>query len=97
MMSASMVGVRGLLAARGAALRLGTQFYLFRDEGRAWDNGPAGQDREVASWGGGVRLQFDEGLQLDLEAVRRLTRQPEGTGVAALSEDAVFARLLLRF
>jgi hypothetical protein len=44
-----------------------------------------------------VRLQFDEGLQLDLEAVRRLTRQPEGVGVAALSEDAVFARLLLRF
>lgn len=81
----------------GPALRLGTQFYLFRDEGRAWDNGPAGQDREVASWGGGVRLQFDEGLQLDLEAVRRLTRQPEGVGVAALSEDAVFARLLLRF
>jgi hemolysin activation/secretion protein len=81
----------------GTALRLGTQFYLFRDEGRAWDNGPAGQDREVASWGGGVRLQFEDGLQLDLEAVRRLTRQPEGAGVAALSEDAVFARLLLRF
>jgi hemolysin activation/secretion protein len=81
----------------GAELRLGTQFYLFRDEGRAWDNGVAGQDRELASWGGGVRLQFDERVQLDLEAVRRLTRSPEGAGVAELSEDAVFARVLVRF
>lgn len=81
----------------GAELRLGTQFYLFRDEGRAWDNGPGGLDRDLASWGGGVRLQFDERLQLDLEAVRRLTRQPEGAGVARLSEDALFARVLVRF
>lgn len=81
----------------GAELRLGTQFYLFRDEGRAWDNGPGALDRELASWGGGVRLQFDERVQLDLEAVRRLSRQPEGAGVAKLSEDAVFARVLVRF
>ena len=81
----------------GPELRLGTQLYLFRDEGRAWDNGAAGLDRELASWGGGVRLQFDERVQLDLEAVRRLTRQPEGSGVARLSEDAVFARVLVRF
>ncbi len=81
----------------GAELRLGTQFYLFRDEGRAWDNGPGALDRELASWGGGVRLQFDDRVQLDLEAVRRLTRQPEGAGVAKLSEDAVFARVLVRF
>jgi hemolysin activation/secretion protein len=81
----------------GTELRLGTQFYLFRDEGRAWDNGPGALDRELASWGGGVRLQFDDRVQLDLEAVRRLTRQPEGAGVAKLSEDAVFARVLVRF
>lgn len=81
----------------GGELRLGTQLYLFRDEGRAWDNGVGGLDRQVASWGGGVRLQFDERVQLDLEAVRRLTRQPDGSGVAPLSEDAVFARVLVRF
>jgi hemolysin activation/secretion protein len=77
--------------------RLGTQLYLFRDEGRAFDNGPGGLERELASWGGGVRLQFDERVQLDLEAVRRLARTPEGTGVAPLDEDAVFARMLFRF
>lgn len=81
----------------GAELRLGTQFYLFRDEGRAWENGAAGLDRRVASWGGGVRLQFDERVQLDLEAVRRLTLRPEGAGVTALDENAVHARVLLRF
>jgi hemolysin activation/secretion protein len=79
------------------ALRLGTQFYLFRDEGRAFDNRPDGTDRRLSSWGGGVRLQFGEGLQLDLEAVRRLTRSPEGAGVLRLEGDAVFARALVRF
>jgi hemolysin activation/secretion protein len=78
-------------------LRLGVQFYLFRDEGRAWDNGPDAADRAVASWGGGVRLQFDDRVQLDLEGVRRLTRRPEGAGVAPLDETALFARMLLRF
>ncbi|HEV7267912.1 MAG TPA: ShlB/FhaC/HecB family hemolysin secretion/activation protein [Falsiroseomonas sp.] len=78
-------------------LRLGTQFYLFRDEGRGFDNEPGGAERSLASWGGGVRLQFDERVQLDLEAVRRLTRSPEGAGVARLDEDALFARVLVRF
>lgn len=79
------------------ALRLGAQFYLFRDEGAARDNGPAGASRQLASWGGGVRLQLDERTQLDLEAARRLTRRPEGAGVAPLREDALYARLLFRF
>lgn len=79
------------------ALRLGAQLYLFRDEGHARDNGPGAASRHLASWGGGVRLQFDERTQLDLEAVRRLTRQPEGAGVAPLREDALYARLLFRF
>lgn len=78
-------------------LPVGTQLYLFRDEGRAWDNGVGGPDRQLASWGGGVRLQFAESLQLELEAVRRLTRRPEGAGVERLDSRALFARLLLRF
>jgi hemolysin activation/secretion protein len=85
----------------GAELRLGTQFYLFRDEGRAWDNASpgvgGGVERSLASWGGGVRLQFDDRVQLDLEAVRRLTRSPDGAGVRPVDEAAVFARLLLRY
>jgi hemolysin activation/secretion protein len=77
--------------------RLGTQFYLFRDEGRAADNGSDVATRHIASWGGGVRLQFDDRAQIDLEAVRRLTRAPEGAGVRALEADGVYLRLLLRY
>jgi hemolysin activation/secretion protein len=80
-----------------ASVRIGTQFYVFRDGGRAWDNGPAGLERTLESWGGGVRLQFDERVQVDLEAVRRLTRQPDGAGAAPLSENAIYGRLLVRF
>jgi len=81
----------------GAELRLGTQFYLFRDMGWAEDNGLAALDRRLSSWGGGVRLQFDERVQLDLEGVRRVTRRPDGAAAAALSEDAAFVRVLVRF
>ncbi len=81
----------------GETLGIGAQLYLFRDEGRSWDNGPGGIERAVASWGGGLRLQFEESVQLDLEAVRRLTRRPEGAGVTPLEENAIYARLLLRY
>lgn len=77
--------------------RLGTQFYLFRDEGRAADNGSDVAARHLASWGGGIRLQFDERAQIDVEAVRRLTRAPEGAGVRVLEADGVYLRLLLRY
>jgi hemolysin activation/secretion protein len=78
-------------------LRLGAQFYAFRDEGSAWDNGPLALDRSVGSWGGGVRLQFDERVQLELEGVRRITRQPDGANAVPLSADAAFVRVLVRF
>jgi hypothetical protein len=51
----------------------------------------------LASWGGGIRLQFDDRAQIDVEAVRRLTRAPEGAGVRVLEADAVYLRLLLRY
>jgi hemolysin activation/secretion protein len=85
------------LAWAHGALRLGTQFYLFRDEGRATDNGSDAGARRLASWGGGLRLQFDQRLQLDLEAVHRITRTPEGAGVRVLEADAVYLRMLLRY
>lgn len=92
------LGRIGALPWGGAdAPRLGTQAYLFRDEGRAADNGAGGTVRRLASFGAGVRLQMDEHAQLDAELARRITRTPEGTGVTPLREDAVFVRLLLRF
>jgi hemolysin activation/secretion protein len=78
-------------------LRLGAQVYAFRDEGSAWENGALGLDRSVGSWGGGVRLQFDDRVQLDLEGVRRITRQPDGANTRPLSENAAFVRVLVRF
>lgn len=96
----ALAGAAEIQAARVfeiGALRLGTQLYAFRDEARAWDNGPAGARRALASWGGGVRLQFDERVQFDIEGVRRLTRRPDGAGADRLGAEAVFARLLVRF
>jgi len=93
------LSTQGTLARPGRAdpVVLGTQFYVFRDVGRTFENGPNAQDRRLSSWGGGVRLQFDEHLQLDLEAVRRMTRTPEGAGVRQIDADALFVRMLLRF
>jgi hemolysin activation/secretion protein len=84
-------------APQAAPLQLGTQFYLFRDGGRVAQNTPDTPERWLGSWGGGVRFQLNETLQLDIEGVRRMTRTPEGVGVERLSADAVYARLLLRY
>ncbi len=75
----------------------GVQFYAFRDEARATDNASDTGPRRLASWGGGVRLQLSDSAQLEFEGLHRITRQPEGSGVVALDEGAVFTRLLLRF
>ncbi|MBU8544953.1 MULTISPECIES: ShlB/FhaC/HecB family hemolysin secretion/activation protein [Roseomonadaceae] len=77
--------------------RRGLQFYVFRDEGRARDNSAGTETRRLASFGGGFRLQLSEGAQWEMEALRRLTRTPEGAGVRELDEGAVFTRVLLRF
>nr|WP_246602567.1 ShlB/FhaC/HecB family hemolysin secretion/activation protein [Falsiroseomonas tokyonensis] len=75
----------------------GVQFYLFHDEARATDNGSDVGARRLASWGGGVRLQLSEQAQIEFEGLRRITRQPDGAGLRALDEGAVFTRLLIRF
>jgi hemolysin activation/secretion protein len=75
------------------------QFYLFRDFGRSFETVPTDPNRTVESWGGGVRLYLTEAVQLDLEAVRRLTRRVDAAGgaVPPLAETAAFFRLLTRF
>ncbi len=73
------------------------QFYLFHDHGRSYESRSADPDRRVESFGGGVRLGLTEYLQLDIEGVHRLTRRVDGAGVAPLSENAVFWRVLTRF
>ena len=83
----------------GGETQLATQFYLFRDQGWTWENRAADPDRRMESWGGGVRIVFDDWLQFDVEGVHRITRSPEASGAAVRREDAnaVFGRMLVRF
>lgn len=83
----------------GGATQLATQFYLFRDQGWTWENRAEDPDRRLESWGGGVRIVFDDWLQFDVEGVHRITRSPEASGATVRREDAnaVFGRMLVRF
>ncbi|MBU8544640.1 MULTISPECIES: ShlB/FhaC/HecB family hemolysin secretion/activation protein [Roseomonadaceae] len=87
------------LSGTDVMVQPGAQFYLFRDFGRTWENVVTDTSRTVESWGGGVRLLLTDDVQLDIEAVRRLTRQVDAAGgsVKPLSETAGFFRLLTRF
>ena len=75
------------------------QFYLFRDHGRTWENLQTDPDRTIESWGGGVRMFLAENLQLDVEAVRRMTRRVDASSGSgpSLAETAGFFRLFTRF
>jgi hemolysin activation/secretion protein len=79
--------------------RLGTQFYLFRDIGRAFENQAIDPDRRISSWGGGVRFFLNEWLQVEAEGAHRVIRSPEASGSAVVRQaaNAGFARLLVRF
>ncbi|NKC29988.1 ShlB/FhaC/HecB family hemolysin secretion/activation protein [Falsiroseomonas selenitidurans] len=98
----ALAGTLELQAATGLALPwsagpLGAQFYLFHDEARATDNASEVGPRRLAARGAGLRLQLSPRTQWEMEAVQRITRTPEGSGVRRLEEGVVFTRLLLRF
>jgi hemolysin activation/secretion protein len=81
----------------GLSNTLGTQFYLFRDEGWTRENVETDLDGHLASHGLGVRLSVTEALQFDIEGVRRDTRRPAGQNTNPLARDAIFFRTLARF
>ncbi|WP_439579552.1 ShlB/FhaC/HecB family hemolysin secretion/activation protein [Elioraea sp.] len=80
---------------------LPTQFYGFVDLGRAWDRAAPGLPEPAAipmrSLGLGVRMDIRSWLTLELEGVRRLTREFAGANVQPLSLYAGFFRLTGRF
>lgn len=78
---------------------LSAQIYLFRDFGKTWENLDTDIDRTVESWGAGVRFFLADQVQLDIEAVRRITRRVDAAGntVPPLADTAGFFRLLTRF
>lgn len=75
-----------------------TQVYAFYDWGRTFENN-TDPNRRVASYGGGVRLTINRAVQLDFEAVRRITRRVDAGGPAAdpLRSMAYYGRVLIRF
>lgn len=83
-------------AVFGTPLRLLPTFYAFYDHGRSWENQDQDPDRRLRSTGLGLRLPVNEAVELQLEGVRRLTRQPN-PGAAEVKADALFWRVLARF
>lgn len=77
---------------------LATQFYIFRDYGRAFNNN-ADPNQRVSSYGGGIRTILNDTVQLDLEAVERITRNygAPGSNTPPLAAQAYYMRLLVRF
>jgi hemolysin activation/secretion protein len=81
----------------GLSNGLDVQFYIFRDQGRTWENQEFDLNRRLVSTGIGVRLGLSDALQIELEGVRRHTRRPDGAFVDPLDSQALFFRTLLRF
>ena len=54
------------------------QFYAFYDQGETFENQATDKGRRLSSWGGGVRISATRFVDIDLEAVQRLTRRPLG-------------------
>jgi hemolysin activation/secretion protein len=83
----------------GQTTGMSTQFYLFRDWGQTWENQKQDLNRQLRSFGAGVRAQPTAWLATELEFVSRGTRRPQGgTGqVLPLSGNAIYWRAITRF
>jgi len=78
---------------------VGMQAYAFYDWGETWESRRSDQNARVGSAGLGVRMFLPKNIELDVEAVNRLTRRPQGTAstVTALQSSGVYWRLIGRF
>ncbi|MBS0558722.1 MAG: ShlB/FhaC/HecB family hemolysin secretion/activation protein [Proteobacteria bacterium] len=79
---------------------LQSQFYTFYNWGQAWQNDPQVEsDVMLQSAGGGVRMFFNDAVELDLEGVYRGNQYPNGRGpgVSALRTAAFYWQLSVRF
>lgn len=74
-----------------------TQFYLFRDIGRSFENLDTDTDRRLSSFGAGLRLIVNDSLQFDLEAVKRVTTRPDGAAADRLDDQVVLSRAMVKF
>ncbi len=76
-----------------------SQFYLFYDWGKAWQNTRLEPNVVLQSWGGGVRLFVSDSTEIDLEGVYRMNRYPNGQGpdISPLNTAAFYWQVLFRF
>ena len=75
---------------------IASQFYLFYDWGETWQNQGADAATRLASAGGGTRLQLTRYVELDLEALARLTKRP-APSTGDLNGIGLYWRLVGRF
>ncbi len=82
-----------------ASFDIGLQFYGFYDWGATWQNAPLDPNKRLRSVGIGVRTMLTQNLEVDLEGVSRLTRQPDGSSntVKPLVADALYWRVVAHF
>ena len=66
------------LTVWGLSANVSTQFYLFYDWGETWQNQSTDFATKVTSAGGGVRAQVTRYTEVDLEALARFNRYPDG-------------------
>ena len=78
---------------------LGVQYYGFYDYGETWSNLKTDLNHRIASAGGGVRIGLTRNLEVDGEAVWRLTTQlePANTGTAPLGDTIFYWGVTARY
>lgn len=78
---------------------LGVQYYGFYDTGETWSNLKTDLNHRLASAGGGVRVGLTRNLEMDGEAVYRLTTQlaPANTGEAPLKNTILYWGVTARY
>ena len=77
---------------------LSAEFYTFYDWGESYSNQALDLDQRLRSLGGGVRFFGGDRVEIDVEGVSRLTRDPNGVlGGSRLKSSAVYWQVLGRF
>ena len=84
------------LSWAGSRADVAGQFYVFYDWGESWQNLKTDFAARLASAGGGVRLQMTSHVELDLEALGRLTIHPPPS-TADMNGIGLFWRVVGRF
>ena len=84
------------LSAVGGRAESASQFYLFYDWGETWQNQASDPAARLVSAGGGLRLQLTGQVELDLEALGRITKRP-APATAELNGIGLYWRLVGRF